>query len=178
MLETLITSKTRIKLLVKFFLKSDSSAYLRGLENELGESSNAVRLELNRFEKAGLLKTHIEGNKKLFKANPEHPLFKQIHEIVVKHLGIDQIIDHVANKLGSLDSCYLTGEFAEGKDSSIIDVLFVGDHIDKKYLLELVDKAEKYISRKIRYMVFTLNEFKAYQQKNNKDDDMLLLWKA
>lgn len=67
MLETLITSKTRIKLLVNFFLKGDSSAHLRGLENELKESFNAVRLELNRFEKAGLLKTHIGGSKSYLK---------------------------------------------------------------------------------------------------------------
>jgi hypothetical protein len=177
MLETLITSKTRIKLLLKFFLKRDSSSYLRGLESELGESSNAVRLELNRFEKAGLLRTHIEGNKKFFKANTEHPFYKQIHDIVVKHLGIDQIIDHVVNNLGSLDSLYLTGEFAKGKDSLIIDTLFIGNHIDKIYLQELIDKAEKYINRKIRYIVFTTDEFKAYLQKTNVDD-MLLLWKA
>ena len=69
MLDTLITSKTRIKLLLKFFLNSNSSSYLRGLESEFGESSNAIRLELNKFEKAGLLTTTTNGNKKMFKAD-------------------------------------------------------------------------------------------------------------
>ncbi len=50
MLGTLITSKTRVKLLLKFFLNSNAKAHLRGLETEFGESSNAIRLELNRFE--------------------------------------------------------------------------------------------------------------------------------
>ncbi len=50
-------------------------AYLRSLENEFGESSNAIRIELNRFEEAGMLVSFTEGNKKLFKANTEHPLF-------------------------------------------------------------------------------------------------------
>ena len=53
MLESLITSKTRIKLLLKFFLNSSTKAYLRGLEAEFGESTKAIRLELNRFEQIG-----------------------------------------------------------------------------------------------------------------------------
>ena len=82
MLDTLITSKTRIKLLLKFFLNGNTSSYLRNLESEFGESSNAIRLELNKFEEAGLLNTSLEGNKKLFKANTQHPLFKDIHNIL------------------------------------------------------------------------------------------------
>jgi len=63
MLEALITSKTRIKLLLKFFLNSSNTGYLRGLEPEFGESTNAIRQELNRFEAADLLLTSVEGNK-------------------------------------------------------------------------------------------------------------------
>ena len=52
-LDTLITSRTRVKLLMKFFLNSRTTSYLRDLENEFDESTNAIRVELNRFEKAG-----------------------------------------------------------------------------------------------------------------------------
>jgi hypothetical protein len=75
MIETLISSKMRIKLLLKFFLNSRSRSYLRGLETEFGDSTNAIRLELNRFEKAGMLKSYTEGNKKFFQANTDHPLY-------------------------------------------------------------------------------------------------------
>ena len=74
MLDTLITSKTRIKLLLKFFLNSNASSYLRNLESEFQESTNGIRLELNKFEKAGLLQSHMSGNKKLYQANTGHPL--------------------------------------------------------------------------------------------------------
>ena len=60
MLEALITSKTRIKLLLKFFLNSGNSAYLRGLEPEFGGSTNAIRQELNRLENANLLVAKVE----------------------------------------------------------------------------------------------------------------------
>ncbi len=177
MLEALITSKTRVKLLTKFFLNSEYSAHLRGLENEFGESSNAIRLELNRFEEANLLKSKTEGNKKLFKANTKHPLFKEIHNILLKHFGFDQIIENIIQKIGSLNKVFVTGDFAKGKNSDIIDLLLIGNDIDKNYLMELVEKAEQFIKRKIRYIIFSLEEFEAYLQRNHKED-MLLLWES
>ena len=65
MLDSLITSKTRIKLLLKFFLNTSTHAYLRGLADEFGELTNALRLELNHLENAGLLKAENERNKKV-----------------------------------------------------------------------------------------------------------------
>src|SRR6185295_5171857 len=108
MIETLITSKTRVKLLLKFFLNSETKSYLRNLEAEFGESTNAIRLELNKFEKAGMLQTEFEGNKKLFKANVSHPLFKDINNIVFKYIGLDWIVEHIVSKLGNLKKVYLT----------------------------------------------------------------------
>lgn len=151
MIETLISSKTRIKLLLKFFLNPNSSGYLRGLEQEFGESTNSIRLELNRFEKAGLLSTHHSGNKKLFQANTSHPLFNDVNSLIFKYVGLDKIIAHVVEKLGSLERLYLVGSFAKGLDSSIIDLLLVGK-IDRSYLMELIDKAESLVNRKIRFI--------------------------
>ena len=70
MIETLISSKTRVKLLLKFFLNSRTTAYLRSLESEFGESTNAIRIELNKLENAGMLRATLNGNKKYFQAIP------------------------------------------------------------------------------------------------------------
>ena len=144
MIETLISSKTRIKLLLKFFLNSKTTSYLRGLESEFGESSNAIRVELNKLEDAGMLSAEMNGNKKMFKANTKHPLFKEIHNILLKHIGLDRIIENVVERLGDVNKVYLVGGFAKGLDSQIIDLIFIGD-IDKNYLLNLVEKAEDLI---------------------------------
>ncbi len=157
MIDALISSKTRIKLLLKFFLNSNTRGYLRGLESEFGESSNAIRQELNRLEEAGMLTSEYEGNRKYFRANTEHPLFKEVHNILRKYIGLDQVIEQVIAKLGKVKKVFLVGEFSKGLDSPIIDLLIIGD-IDKKYLLELVDRAEKLISRKIRYIVYHPDE--------------------
>lgn len=157
MIETLISNKTRIKLLLKFFLNSNTTSYLRGLESEFGDSSNAIRLELNRLEKADMLESSLQGNKKYFKANTSHPLFKDIHNLILKHVGIDKVIETVIERLGDLEDVYLTGSFAKGIDSQIIDLIFVGQ-VEKNYLIQLVEKVEKLINRKIRYLIYKKEE--------------------
>lgn len=174
MLETLISSKTRIKLLLKFFLNPESKSYLRGLENEFEESTNAIRIELGRFEEADMLESNKQGNRKYYQANRKHPLFKEIQGIVRKHVGIDQIILKIVNQLGSLEQVYVEGELAQGLNTKIVDLIFVGKHIDRYYLTELIEKAEKIIDKRIRYVVFTAREAKSYI--DNQATKPLLIW--
>jgi hypothetical protein len=154
MISTLITSQTRIKLLKKFFLNSHTTAHLRGLETEFGESSNSIRIELNRFEKAGLLHSLREGNKKVYQANYNHPLFCDIHSIIMKEAGIDKVIEKVIYRIGNLTGIYLTGDFARGKDSNIMELILVGADIDQEYLARKVVQAEELIGRKVKYILF------------------------
>ncbi len=175
MLDTLITSKTRIKLLTKFFLNSQASSYLRNLEGEFRESTNAIRHELNKFEKAGLLTSFTKGNKKMFQANTAHPLYQDIHNILLKHLGFDHIIEKVIQNLGEVQSVFIVGDFAKGIDNNIIDLVFLGERINRGYLLELIEKAERMIKRRIRYLVLSIQEFEVY--KNDASSiEPLLLW--
>jgi len=160
MLGTLVTSKTRIKLLVKFFLNSTTRSYLRDLETEFGESTNGIRVELNRFEEAGMLSSAFEGNKKIFRANTGHPLFADIHNILLKYTGIDQVIENVLNRLGGLQQAWLIGDFARGRDSKIIDLLLVGEDINLEALIGYIAKAEELIERKVRYLILNPEETK------------------
>lgn len=174
MIETLISSKTRIKLLLKFFLNSNTTAYLRSLESEFGESTNAIRLELNRLENAGMLSSFLKGNKKIFKANTEHPLFKEIHNIILKQVGIDHIIENVVKRLGKVERVFLTGDFAKGVDSQIIDLVFVGN-IEQEYLVQLIDKVEELINRRVRYLIYSEAEFNSLDLEQY-EKKALLLW--
>jgi len=173
MINTLISSKTRIKLLLKFFLNSNTKSYLRSLESEFGESSNGIRLELNKLEKAGMLSSFLKGNKKIFQANTTHPLFREIHNILLKHIGLDKIIVQVIERLGDVDKVFLTGEFAKGLDSQVIDLIFIGD-IDKTYLINLIEKAEGMINRKIRYLIYQKKEAKKIDWDNFSPEPFLL----
>lgn len=174
LIETLISSKTRIKLLLKFFLNSRARSYLRGLESEFGESTNSIRQELNRFEKAGLLRSYTEGNRKYFQANTEHPLYREIHNILIKYIGFDKIIDTVIERLGEIRQVYITGAFSNGLDSPVIDLLFTGN-VDESYLQQLISKAESLINRDINFVVYKENDV-ATIQWNEFETQPLLLW--
>ncbi len=174
MIDVLISSKTRVKLLLKFFLNSHATSYLRSLESEFGESTNAIRLELNRLEKAGLLLSESESNRKVFRANTQHPLFGDIHQIVLKQVGLDRVIENIAQRLGNLQSVLLTGDFSKGIDGPVIDLIFIGE-IDKNYLSELIDKTEKLMKRKIKYLIYTPDEAMQENWKLYKPEP-LILW--
>jgi hypothetical protein len=176
MLETLISSRTRIKLLLRFFLNPDMTAYLRGLAEEFDESTNAIRVELNRFEDAGMLVSENSGNKKMYKANSSHPLFGDLRSIVLKYIGVDRIIEVIITRLGKLEKMYLTGDYAKGKDTGIIDLVLVGD-VDKEYLVNLVSKAEKLIDRKVRFLTYELGEWKDIIIEK-RSERYLLLWES
>ena len=175
MIEILISSKTRIKLLMKFFLNSDATAYLRSLESEFGESSNAIRLELNRFEEAGMLVSRLDGNKKIFQANTEHPLFKEVHNILLKQIGLDRVIENVIERLGEVRKVYVIGEFSKGLDSQVIDLVFIGN-IEINYLVHLIEKVETLIKRKIRYLIYSEEEFENLKSWGLTKPKPLLLW--
>jgi len=177
MINALITSETRIKLLRKFFLNSSTKAHLRGLETEFGESSNSIRIELNRFEEAGLLHSLRDGNKKVYQANRNHPLFGDIHSIIMKEAGIDRVIDKVIHRLGNLICIYLTGDFARGKDSPVIDLILVGKNIDREYLARKVMQAEDLVGRKVSYVVLHPDEAENHLL-HVKPADLLPLWNS
>ena len=174
MLSTLITSKTRIKLLLKFFLNPNNRGYLKNLEMEFEDSSNGIRLELNKFESAGLLVTENVGNKKYFKANTKHYMFQDIHNILLKFTGIDLLIESVIEQLGNVDLVYLVGSLARGLESNIIDIIIIGD-INKEYLIHFINKVEPLIGRRIRYIIYTHEEF-LVNKSEILNEDHLLIW--
>jgi hypothetical protein len=153
MLESLITSKTRIRLLIKFFINIANYGYLNGLANEFGESTNSVRKELNNLSSAGYLKKKKINNKVIYAANASHPMFKIIQKIVHKHLGIEEIIQTIYNKIGDVKKIMILGEYAKGNDSGLIEILIVGNNINKEYLDELTPKIQKKIKRKVNFFV-------------------------
>jgi hypothetical protein len=144
---------------MKFFLNSKNTAYLRNLEEEFGESTNGIRLELNRFEKAGFLESIKEGNKKIFTVNTKHPLYDNINKIILKMTGIEYVVDYVIQRIGDLDKVYLVGKLAKGQNTDMIDLVLVGDNLNKPFLLEQIEKAEKKIGKKIRFVHYGRKEF-------------------
>ena len=170
----LITSKTRIKILMRLFLNPQQNAYLRELSDEFNASPSQVREELRQLNEAGFLESQKNGRQIHYKANQKHPLFHELQSMVRKALGMDRILDSILERLGNLEEAYLVDDYAEGKDTGIIDLVLVGD-IDQENLSDLVKKTERYIERKIRTLTLSNDEWQKLRPVlSNKP--MLPLW--
>ena len=172
----LISSKTRIKLLTRFFFNPETRSYLRELAKEFSVSTNSVREELNQLTKTKLLTSKKSGRQVFYKANKEHPLFPELKSMVSKVMGIDRVIEGIVTRLGDIERAYLMDDYAEGKDSGIIDLVLVGN-IDQYHLNDLSRKTERYIKRKIRTLVLSRDEFKDFEPKLKLYPN-ILIWKA
>ena len=151
MLGTLITSKTRLRMLIKFFINVANKGYLNGLASEFNESTNSIRKELNNLSDAGYLLKSKSNNRVIYNANKNHPLFSILQKVVRQHLGIEEIIDSILDNLGDVKSVALVGDYAKGIDSGLIEVLLLGNKINTVYLKGLIVKIEKKITRKVSF---------------------------
>lgn len=162
MLEELITSKTRLRLLIKFFVSQTNKGYLNGLANEMGESTNSIRKELNHLYDAGYLNKLKSENKIEYNVNTNHPLYNTLRKVVMKHLGLEDIVEAVLERMGNVQSIILTGDYAKGIDSGDIEIFLVGKNLNTEYISNLEFKIEKLINRKVSF--YLSSKFQSNQQ--------------
>ena len=153
MLNQLITSKTRLRLLIKFFISQTNKGYLNGLANEMGESTNSIRKELNHLYDAGYIEKVKVNNKVEYKANTNHPLFEVLKKIVHKHLGLEDLVETVLERMGNVDQIILIGDYARGNDSGLVEVFLVGKELNMEYISNLENKIENLINRKVSFYI-------------------------
>ena len=153
MLANLITSKTRLRLLVKFFINAATEGYLRGLATEMHENTNAIRKELNNLADAGYILREEQESKIIYRANKKHPFFSLLQQIVRKHIGLDDIIEAVVERIGEVNRVFLVGDYTKGIDSGTIEVVIEGDRVDQFYLEQLKPKIENEINKAIIFQI-------------------------
>jgi len=134
---------------------------LRGLAEEFQESTNSIRKELNQLEDAGYLEKKSEKNKIFYRANTQHSLFKPLQKLIHTFLGIEDVVDHVLDKSGDIQSVSLIGDYAKGLDSGKIEVLILGDDLNQAYLLQLAAKVGVKLNKDIK-LYFNLGPIEAH----------------
>ena len=119
----------------------------------MGESTNSIRKELNHLHDAGYLEKVKKNNKIEYKAITSHPLFDTLKKIILKHLGLEDIVETVLERMGNVSEIIVTGDYAEGIDSGRIDIVLVGKDLDFNYTSQLETKIEKLINRKVSFFL-------------------------
>jgi len=137
--------------LIKFFISQANKGYLNGLASEMGESTNSIRKELNHLHDAGYLNKIKIDNKVEYNVNSKHPLYETLREVVLKHLGLVDIVEAVLEKMGGINKIVLIGDYAEGKDTGNIEIFLIGKDLDMDYINQLENKIEKIIERKVSF---------------------------
>tara|TARA_Y200000002_G_scaffold360179_1_gene345241 strand:+ start:403 stop:876 length:474 start_codon:yes stop_codon:yes gene_type:complete len=140
-------------MLIKFFINAANNGYLNGLAHEFNESTNSIRKELNNLSSAGYLQKSKNNNKIIYNANTSHPMFGVLQKIVRQHLGLEEIVETVIDRIGDVDQIALTGEYAKGIDSGNIEIIINGEDVNKDYLDNIKPKIKKKIGRSVSFLV-------------------------
>lgn len=168
-LSDIITSKVRVKLINLFFADITEKYHVRGLVREVKEEINAVRRELERLEKAGILSKEPRGNRLYYWPRSEYPYFEDLLSIACKNVGLGATIIENRRKIGNLSFVMFSGKFAkmqERKNDDEVDILVVGEVILPE-LATLVRVEESKRGREINYTAMTRDEFEFRKKRRD-----------
>ena len=140
-------------MLIKFFVSAANNGYLNGLASEFNESTNSIRKELNNLSGAGYLLKSKKNNKVIYNANTSHPMFGVLQKIVRQHLGLEEIVETVIERIGDVDQIALTGEYAKGIDSGNIEIIINGSKVNNDYLENIKPKIKNKIGRDVSFLL-------------------------
>jgi len=160
-LADIITSKVRIKILELFLANLKEMYHVRGIVRETGEEINAVRRELGKLEKDGILKKEPRGNRVYYWIRTDYPLFGDLLSIVSKSTGLGASIIENRNKIGKILFVMFSGKFARRKPrkkEDDVDILIVGDVVLQE-LATLIRVEEGKRGKEINYTVMSKEEF-------------------
>jgi len=160
MLQDLMVSKVRVKLLQTFLAQPKEMFYIRQLVRLLGEEINAIRRELQRMERLGMVKKENRGNRIYYWFNKDYPLYQDVLSIVNKTVGLGGEILKKKSKIGNIRFAFISGRMARGltPKAERVDLLVVGE-LDLNNLAGLVKEQEGKLGREINYSVMTKEEF-------------------
>jgi hypothetical protein len=159
-LSDIITSKVRIKILQLFLSDTTEMYHVRGIVRETKEEINAVRRELERLEKTGILKKESRGNRLYYWARLDYPFFGSLLSMVAKSTGLGREIIENRKKVGRVNYVMFTGRFTRRKKrkrDDDVDILVVGDIVLPE-LAALIRKEESRRGHEVNYTVMSREE--------------------
>ena len=162
MLREIFISKTRVKLLEVFLIDPTQMYHVRDLVRRTGEEINAVRRELARMERVGMVKKEPRGNRLYYWFRHDYSLYHDLLSMVAKTTGIGAAIIKSRNKLGNVQVVMLSGKFVRHlprKSPDEVDLLIVGN-INLAELGTLVRAEEERRGQSINYTPMTEEELK------------------
>lgn len=172
MLIDILISKVRVKILELFLGNPTASYHVREIVRRVGEEINAVRRELSRLEKTGLLSSEWRANRRFYSIKRDYDYFSEFLSIVNKSIGLGGTIIKNRAKLGKIKYAMLSSSFVRGKPYTAGDIdLFVVGTIVLPELGSIIREEEARRNREINFTPMTEEEFNF--RKNRRDPFVL-----
>jgi len=160
-LEDIIISRVRVKILTLFFNHPGTIFHVRDIVRKVGEEINAVRRELSHMEKAGMVAKEQRANRLFYSFRKDYPLYFDLMAIIGKTSGLGYDLIKQRAKLGKIKFAMISGRLLRGlpkKSGSDVDLLVVGNVVLPE-LSQIVKAEEVRREREINYTVMTEEEF-------------------
>jgi predicted nucleotidyltransferase len=161
MLEKLISSRVRVKLLTAFFLSPGVDHNASELARTLKENYSAVWKELVRLKKLGILKSDQKGNSKAYQVNSACPIAPELRSIILKTEGVGVMVQRRLGELGTVKEAFIYGSYASGEadERSDLDLMIIGK-ADLEQLSTVIADLEKELNQSINYIIFSEEEWR------------------
>lgn len=161
MLDDIIFSRVRIKILELFLLNPHEMFHVREIVRQTQEEINAVRRELAHMEKRGMFSKEQRGNRLVYQFRKEYPLYTELLYLIGKTAGLGGDILRQKNKLGKVKYAMISGRYLKGlpkKSNTDVDLLMVGTIVlPELALLIKAEEARRHVE--VGYTVMTEEEF-------------------
>jgi len=137
-----------------------ASYHVREIVRRVGEEINAVRRELARLEKTGLLSSEWRANRRFYFVRRDYIYFSELLSIVNKGAGLGGTIIKNRAKLGKIKYAMISSSFIRGKPYTQNDIdLFVVGTIVLPELGSIIREEEARRNREINFTPMTEEEF-------------------
>lgn len=167
-LDALFISKVRIKLLELFLTNPDAFVYVREVVRLVDEEVNAVRRELNRMQKIGLLRSEERANRMYYQLRTDFVFYPELLRMFAKVSGLGGDIVNQQKDLGTVKHAVMSAALIKGRvaKSHEVDLLVVG-RVNTPVLSDIVKAAQTAHGHEINYTVLTEEEFKFRKQRRD-----------
>lgn len=165
-------TKSQQRVLGLLYSKTDRSFYLNEIVRHANMGRGVIKRELDKLSQAGILTMTPKGNQTHYQANSGNPIFKELKGIVVKTVGVAEIVKAALQPLlqsNQVWSAAIYGSIAKGTEhgESDVDLMIVADDVTYIDVMSLLEPAEQSLARSIHPQIYTSDEFKRRKEKDD-----------
>ena len=159
MLERLMTSKARVKMVELFLFYAEKQFYLREIARLANLNTKAVRRELENLLSLNLIKMYRKGSLTFYEINKQSPLYEPLKVIFMRTESLGAHLNR-AMKNKKLKYALIYGSFASGKETekSDLDLLVIGN-VKQADIIDVISDFERKTLREINYILWSESEF-------------------